>query len=222
MRLNVKIIGGLAIVILITTAVVLLTRPSRHVENWETVEAVAPPDVQTNSIRASRTLFAPSAPSTTHQSPEIAPDSTANDAAEPTAPVWEQKVDDVLSDTSVADSDVKAERLLALFPTLPEDGQVEAVKHIVNLTSDERYAGIGQYLTNAATDGEVLDELFADLLNRPNTVKLPMILKIAQNPQHPEAGEAKDILELYLEDDYGNDWWKWVQNLTAWLKDNPD
>ncbi len=61
-----------------------------------------------------------------------------------------------------------------------------------------------------------------DVLNRPNSVKLPLLLDLARDPQHPKASEAKDILELFLEEDYGNDWTKWQAKLDQWLKDNPD
>jgi len=51
----------------------------------------------------------------------------------------------------------------------------------------------------------VLDVLMADALNRPNGVKLPLLLEVAQNPDNAKAGEAKDLLELYLDGDYGSD-----------------
>ncbi|HMP81552.1 MAG TPA: hypothetical protein PKA41_02445 [Verrucomicrobiota bacterium] len=135
---------------------------------------------------------------------------------------WERKVDDILAAGEETDDDAKAGKLLDLLPSLPSSAQVETAKHIVNLTSDPHYSGIARYLTNAATPVEVLDELFSDLLNRPNSVKLPRMLDIARNPQHPEASEARNVLELYLDEDYGEDWWKWEQKLTEWLKDNPD
>src|SRR6266478_3654125 len=52
--------------------------------------------------------------------------------------------------------------------------------------------------------------------------KLPLLLGIAQDTQHPKAGEAKDLLELYLEQDYGTDWNKWQEKLKQWMIDNPD
>ena len=45
-----------------------------------------------------------------------------------------------------------------------------------------------------------------------------------RNPQHPDASEAKDLLELFLDPDeeYGNDWNKWQTKMAQWLKENPD
>ena len=64
--------------------------------------------------------------------------------------------------------------------------------------------------------------LIADLLNSPNATKLPLLLEVAKDPQHPKAVEAKDLLELYLEEDYGQNWEQWQAKTEKWLKDNPD
>ena len=37
-----------------------------------------------------------------------------------------------------------------------------------------------------------------------------------------KAREAKDLLELFLEEDYGADWTKWQTKMDEWLKANPD
>ncbi len=133
---------------------------------------------------------------------------------------WEDKVDEILS-SSRAESD-KAKQMLEFFPRLPEDGQVEVAQHLSNLVSDQDYPALAQYLTNAATPEPVLDVLMADALNRPNSLKLPLLLGVAQDDKNPKAGEAKDLLELFLEADYGKDWTAWRTNLDQWLKDNPD
>lgn len=133
---------------------------------------------------------------------------------------WEEKVDAVIRDKS--EDDVKARKLLEIFPRLPEDGQIEAAKHIANLISDEDYPKLARYLADPSTSSEVLDDLMADLLNRPNSTKLPTLLEIARNPQHPKAADAREILVLYLDDDYGDNWKQWEEKLAEWLKDNPD
>jgi len=56
-------------------------------------------------------------------------------------------------------------------------------------------------------------------LNRPNSVKLPQLLQVTQNPDHPKADEAKDLIELYLDED---DPAKWPDKMQQWLKENPD
>jgi hypothetical protein len=133
---------------------------------------------------------------------------------------WEDKVEEILA-SKAAEAD-KARKMLEMFPRLPEKGQVEVSQHLANLVSDSDYAGLERYLTNASLPEPVLDVLVADLLNRPNSVKLPALLAVARDPQNPKAGEAKSILQLFLEEDHGSDWNAWQAKVDQWLKDNPD
>ena len=133
---------------------------------------------------------------------------------------WEDKVDEILGPEG-EDSE-KVKRLFEMFPRLPEDGQVEVAQHLSNLVPDENYEPLGKLLKDAKMPEAVLDVLLADLLNRPNSVKLPTILEVASNPQHAKASESKDLLELFLEEDYGADWPKWQAKMDEWLKENPD
>ena len=129
-------------------------------------------------------------------------------------------MDQILSASD--DNTNKVKQLFALFPQLPETGQEEVARHLANLTADEDYAPLGGLLADDKLPDGVLDVLMADVLNRPNGLKLPLLLQVAEDPNHPKAGEAKDLLELYLGENYGNDWAVWQQKTTEWLKENPD
>lgn len=133
---------------------------------------------------------------------------------------WEDRVDRILGDDSEVGE--KARKMLELFPHFPEAGQVETAQHISNLLADEDYEKFGNYLTNSKTPESVQDVILADVLNRPNAIKLPLLLETARNPDNAKATEAKEMLELYLEEDYGTDWNKWQQEMEKWLKENPD
>lgn len=133
---------------------------------------------------------------------------------------WEDKIDEILGGD--ADESEKANRMLQIFPNLPEDGQIEVAQHLSNLLPDQQYPALGGFLTNTTLSEPVLDVLVADLLNRPNGVKLPMLLDIARTDQHPKATEAHEILELFLEEDFGKDWNKWQTKMQQWLQENPD
>jgi len=133
---------------------------------------------------------------------------------------WEDKIDDIVGSDDADTNKVK--QLFALFPTLPPDGQEEAVQHLSNLVDDDAYGPLGDLLKNAKLPEGVLDELLADVLNRPNNLKLPLLLDVASNPDHAKKDEARDLLELYLGEDYGSDWNAWNQHLTNWLQQNPD
>jgi len=133
---------------------------------------------------------------------------------------WDEKVSDVLG--AEGDEKDKAKKLIDLFPHLPPEGQEEVAHHLSNLVADEDYAPLSNFATNSALPEAVLDVFVEDVFNRPNAIKLPVLLDIAQDPQHPRAGEAKDVLELFLEEDFGSDWTKWHAKMEKWLKDNPD
>ena len=51
--------------------------------------------------------------------------------------------------------------------------------------------------------------LFADLMERPDSIALPALLAIARQPAHPYAATALDNLRLLLGANYGSDWRKW-------------
>jgi hypothetical protein len=220
MRLNAKLLGILLGIVALTVFVILATRPGKH-EPEPVKQAEPAPAEPVESAQSHHSLFSPNPPETTvsNELPRAAA-AVVNNVTN-VVPEWENKIDEVLRNQAES-GDEKAKRILAVFPQMPLEGQIEAAQHIVNLLSDEEYAQVRPYVTNSATPPDVLDELISDLLNRPDSVKLPTLLDIARNPQHPEASDAKDILELYLEEDYGTDWAKWEQKLAAWLKDNPD
>jgi hypothetical protein len=133
---------------------------------------------------------------------------------------WEDKIDDIVGSDDPDTNKVK--QLFALFPKLPPDGQEEVAQHLSNLVDDEDYAPLGDMLKNAKLPEGVLDELLADVLNRPNDLKLPLLLDLASNPDHAKKDEAKDLLELYLGEDYGSDWNAWGTHMTNWMQQNPD
>ena len=149
-------------------------------------------------------------------------------ATDPNAKIadWEQKIDDVL--TGQDEEGAKARRLLDIFDRLPEDGQVEAAQHISNLLGDEQYAELSKRLVDPKTPEGVLEVLMTDVLNRPNKLKLDALFDVARVPNHPKAEEARDVLEVFLDD---VDWdalkasgnWEVVRaEKDKWLKENPD
>jgi hypothetical protein len=133
---------------------------------------------------------------------------------------WENRVDKILGST-VPESD-KAKEMLAMFPNLPEEAKAEVAQHLANLTPDQDFPALKPLLTNSTLPEVVMDVLMAGLLNRPNSLKLPLLLEIARTEGHPKAGEAKDMLTIFLQEDDGKDWGKWDNRMQQWLKDNPD
>jgi hypothetical protein len=185
----------------------------------------APGDAATSTSETPPLATPPPKPNPTRPLPsatQLAQTAAVPQVPTPAAPIadWEEKIDGVL--TAQEDDGQKAKRLLAMFPNLPEDGQVEAAQHISNLLPDEQYSSLAQTLTNAAMPEAVLDVLMTDVLNRPNQLKLETLLDVARTPNHPKAEEALDVLEVFVDENYGQDWAAWKNAVEKWLKENPD
>jgi hypothetical protein len=180
--------------------------PSAPFPQATTAEAPAAPPGMSSSVPSPAVAEATSPPA------EVASDDPG---------MWEQQVDEIL--TSDDDTTVKAQKLTELYPKLPEDGQIEAAQHMANLLPDDQFVtSAGPLITNALTPQAVIDVLIGDMLNRPNQLKLPLLLEVAKTPTHPWKDEAKVMLELYVEQDLGDNWGEWEKAVQTWLKENSE
>lgn len=217
-----KILIGIGVLVAVVGAGIL-------VGWWGSREKPAPPfrpPVETtpptlaaasNPVAGGSTVSTPPRPAPAPAAAGPATGSVAAAAATNVIADWENRLDVILG--SDDDDTNKVKQLLAMFPRLPEEGQDEVAQHLSNLVPDDDYTPLGQILENPKVPESVLDVLMSDVLNRPNAVKLPLLLQVAQNPDHPKADEAKDLVELYLDED---DPAKWPQKMQEWLKENPD
>lgn len=224
MRLSLKLVAGLAAVALIAT---VWFQYSSHRGNGSAEReagsakpanrdrtALSPPGRWQKAQVAETT----SAASANQALPSSATNAAVSSEQAAQATDWETQIDDILADES--DDDLqKSKKLLALMPKLPQDGQIEAITHAANLLDDTHYAPLSQLVTNTLTPEDVLDVLMSDLANRTNTLKLTTFLQVARQEKHPMAEEARNLLELYLEEDYGNDWAAWEKAVQDWLRE---
>lgn len=123
---------------------------------------------------------------------------------------------------SSANSSAKAQSLVAVFPQLPAAAQPAAAHHIVNLLPDSAYSSFATQLTNANATAEVRAVIYADLLHRPNALKLPWLLAMARSPGVAQAAQAAALLQATLGEDHGTDWDAWSERIGAWLQAHPD
>jgi hypothetical protein len=153
---------------------------------------------------------------------EPAPDTPGKPAVPETPGTvdWDQKVAELM--TSGVDDLQASLKIIELMSQLPETNKVQAAEFLTGLMPDEGYAAVVPLLTNIQTSGEVMDVLMVDLLDRPNTIQLPLLLNLARNPIHPKREEAKEYLELYLDEDHGNNWAAWEQAMKKFLQENPE
>lgn len=133
---------------------------------------------------------------------------------------------DVLIDAilrSDKDIPVMARELHELVKKLNGEAQVNASRHLVNLTSDEDYGLIAGFLVDAKMNPEVIEVLFADLMNRERSLQLPLFMNILRNPQHPQNEEVRNVMSILAGEDFGNDfaaWDKWAAQELKNLKED--
>lgn len=116
----------------------------------------------------------------------------------------------------------KAIGLLGLFPNLPEEGQVAAAQHSSRLLPDNYYGALGAQLTNSAASPAARRAVFADLLTRPNNIKLPWLVTVASSGLDAQADEAALLLKSMLNEDHGSDWPLWRERVAVWMTLHPD
>ena len=122
---------------------------------------------------------------------------------------WEEKIESVLRDVSLNNT-AKARRLVALLSELPADGLATVAEECVERLPDADYNAVAlPVIANPQIHGAVANVFFADLMERPDAITLPALLRIAQIQNHPYAKSAKENLRLLLDADFGNDWQKW-------------
>ncbi len=121
---------------------------------------------------------------------------------------WDDRIEQILA--SDEDDAEKSKKLLELWPNLPVDNQVEAAVHLNHLVPDEDYPLLGPHLVDSRTPEPVLDTLLAGLLARPDAIKLPLLLGIAQDQEHPRHEQALEFLDGLMGQTYTN----WDQRMT--------
>ena len=122
---------------------------------------------------------------------------------------WEATIESITTARDLSDT-AKSRRLLMAITTLPEPALTTAAEEAVRLLPDADYNSVALPLVaNPQTNGAVESVLFANLMERPDAITLPALLRIARTPDHPYAKFARDNLDLLVGEDFGLDWQKW-------------
>ena len=146
--------------------------------------------------------------------PEIEPTNTQ-------APAWEMDIHNEL--IKKVPHDVMAKSILQQVPSMPPEGQHAAAQHITNLLSDSSYLDVLPYLQNPSLSNAFQEIIYGESLNRPNAVKLPIILAAARRiPAHPMRDNALTILTILTGENHGTDWQKWQAEIDKILSKPAD
>jgi len=111
--------------------------------------------------------------------------------------------------TGFDDTNETAAAILAGWKQLSEPGRTAAAPHLLNLVPDERFEDLARILLDPATNGDVKDILFAGILNRDDSLKWPLIVRVMEQKNHPHSQEARNMLTVVLGKDLGDDWPRW-------------
>ena len=188
-----------------------------YMGNHEEASPVALPDSDPLAFKTGSPPI-PTNPFTNVSPPSSLDKGWTNPAEPPDPRSWDQRLDGILLGGGEVND--KSDAILKLIKVAPPEAQVELSHHLVNMTQDDHYDGVAELLTNATTQTAVATVLMNDLLNRRNALKLPMLLAIARNQDHPLKDQARDMLELFLQADYSTNWDQWAGAVDAWLQDN--
>ena len=120
---------------------------------------------------------------------------------------WESQLNSIL----MQEIEIKeiAQKIFVILPTLPLDGQLEAAQHLVNLSGDEDYSAAEAVYFNTGLNPAVRRIVFEDLMNRPNAVRLPLLVRTLREYGHPMQSEAKENLQSLTGQNEGNDPARW-------------
>ncbi len=114
---------------------------------------------------------------------------------------WELQLKETIARAGEGTPAAKA--ILSLLAYLPEEALETATEQAMERLSNSDWRSAAQpILANAQTHGRVLSVLFADLMERPKEISLPVLSQLANNAVHPLATFALDNLKLLIGDDF--------------------
>jgi hypothetical protein len=133
---------------------------------------------------------------------------------------WDAKIDEILA-SDATESEIGG-KLLELYPSVPPEGQADLALEIAARTSNQDYGKLSNLMTNSITPEDVVEVLLTDLLDRPDTIRLPLLLDMARSKTNSKSEDAHDLLEALLGEDYGTDWNQWSKKISEWLASHPE
>ena len=116
----------------------------------------------------------------------------------------------------------KADELLAMAVTVQdEDAKELAIEHASKNISDEEYLNYRDRLFQLAQNPEIRELVLDDALTRGEEYRLPTLVDmLGSTLSEKEKIEIREILEAYLDKDYGPSPSAWKGPVDAWVKEN--
>ncbi len=160
-------------------------------------------------------------PTAGHSNNGVAVPRKAPKEFDPNAPVhvppWLAKLDSIVTSDNPSEEN-KVEQMAALMPGLPMEGKLEYARQMSIMLDDTNYTPVGKILLDPTTSSNVFNVFFTEFVSRGNALKLPMYLEMMKVPNHIYNQQAREVLAIYLRQDFGDDYAKWEQGINSYLK----
>jgi hypothetical protein len=137
----------------------------------------------------------------------------------PRAGTDEARLVKIFADRQLPDAE-KVERLLAQVPQLPTREKSIAMDYATQLIEDEDYVRMRPRLLRLADTDALREVVMLDMLTRDDGIKMPSLVELMKTPSETTRNEAREILEAYLEQDYGTDPQQWDAPVRQWVAAN--
>jgi len=121
-------------------------------------------------------------------SPDEDPEEAKIETFEALTDVWMEP-----SKAGVTEKDIAG--FVAAFHRIPKDRQDECVNRALNLIPDENVMLLAGLLLDKSLDKEIVETVFHDVLNRDESVKLPIMRQILMDKSHPCWEDANWIVD---------------------------
>ena len=112
-------------------------------------------------------------------------------------PEWQQQL------YAIVDTDTnpvqRVQMLYSVMPSMPEEGQYEAVFQITRLATNENYDSVRPVILDKSLPETVLTALLGDLTSRPPEIRRQVLTQIANTPGHPLQEVAAGMLRAEME-----------------------
>jgi hypothetical protein len=142
-------------------------------------------------------------------------------SSNPPRPEYQESVLGIARNRDTSE-EVKVQQLLALLPRLPEDGKVLAMEHAAKLIPDEDYLKHRARLLQLANTKELREVVLVDVLTRDDSVRMTSLVEFLRHTASEDQAEVREVLEAFLDKDFGSDALQWEIAVQQYLRENAD
>lgn len=133
----------------------------------------------------------------------------------------EAKLVGTFADRQLPDAE-KVERFLAMVPQLSGKDKNTAMDYATQLIKDDEYVRQRPRLLRLAENDELREVVMLDMLTRDDSIKMLSLVELLKVPSKTTQTEAREILEAFLEKDYGDNPAHWDAPVRQWLTTNEE